>query len=1155
MKSIYSFRNFALFSCPLCEENDDATECQLWLHNEKPLTNSSIACKNIDPEGIFPDYVKGHTGKDIWWNRRYQLDSLGQEKLDELIALTTEATQGRGFQPSGKTQQVSGETLSFVETDLRDSAIRTMAAAAPLHNVSGVKKDLLRRGLTEEQIKSHPFVDPYHASAQIPATMGQDFPGFDEFSDVMFFINRFWQTVKSAFATGKKQFSNNSKYYFIPAYNFDGKVHGGQLGLNPQFRGRTNDKGETLGKYIHPGDQEFQNKKWSFRSPEFNEIPLTMLRGKGNVVILSEGILKPLVAHERLGRRVHIMGAAGGNFVNSRQNFEYNLTMLREFEGVDTVLFAVDKSWYSNNKKNVRVNVCRTLAICEEMGFTAQVLDYGQAEGKAEDIDVAPVSDILEHLKPYQKGTTDLLESIVLGSILPAPKSLSFNIKETIPVTSTDSYEQILDFYNRTDKKVLFDLRPMGAGKSHIVPDVSPAAPGGRVFYISQSPRMAPTVRIHEEFTPMPSRHAGLVQQEGRVNVLGEPLYLLPKASDSSKEHVGATCATPELFSKISSYGIHGSKICQSCPFFATCKDGGGEYNYLEQKKAAMGSSKVITAIDALNPDALTPDDTVIIDEVVSSVPFVMTTSFRFAHIRHWIDELNRQAPGLNLSFSEGKISYDWTLSSLMSVATVLDKKLAKKVEARISTGMHIGSTVPALCGEWIKSLSSGDAKVTWGSDSLTVQYRTTKVERIVAAAGKVVLLDATSSPTVLAHQYGINPEDVEVITCDDRATDSVEVTIMRTEGFNSRAGATSRQSLGAAVRNYFTENYGDRVGFATHREYAKTGDVIFFSDSRGSNRMTDKEHLVILGLPNPSLQATQLEYDLLADKMPGMTFNDYYSYKAHAELKQTIGRLRGFRRQQHLHAWVVANVAVDQLVKEGYKVNSRYADWLVGCETNANSQRTLGTIKAVIEAIKSNAGDTLAEICKRIAVRKDSVERTLKRIGLTFEALTSCCTQVIQPGKWSEYFPQDIVDAASQATEAGEDLDLSQFPVVSVVHAAKQLSEGFWPRGCNRQAVQSIQQAIAKLLGVRHEIEVWKPRVQNKILPSIAKLCNPSDSPQHIMSSNIFEHLRPFVPPDLLPKLELIDIIEFFSALEPEDPTESINHVSIGGNLSAIVG
>jgi hypothetical protein len=1124
------FRNFHQHECPICEENKQGADCQLQYSEYSPRFKSKIRCHNAGHITSFPDWidpVKGDSGGG--WSPPFRIIDLTPELQEHLFSISTKQEGGTGFSYKKQGQKRKGLSPNtfFIPTAERDFAIRSLYAVTQMHPLHSVHVDLTRRGLTPEQIKKHPFLSPYNAANNMDRV---GFKGFKRDSVIGQFIRHYWDKAQQAYIEGPRRHSCKYNYYFIPAYNFAGQVHGGQLALDPDFREKQKDK--NFAKYVAVTDTQIGNSIYSAKTEEYNEAPLTLLRATkpSNVVLLCEGMLKPIVAYERLGCEYHVMGAVGGQFLLSRENYEANLTLLREREDVDTVLFAVDKNWANENKGNVHSAVARALMVAEELGFKVQILDFGQALGAKDDVDTANPEEIKAAIEPFIASPKELLENLVLSSILPAPKNLAYTIEELIPLTTITEQDEALPYYEN-EAKVVFDLRPMGAGKSHLVPSVRPAKPEGRVFYVAQSPRMAPTPEIHNDFVQMPSRHGGLIPQAGRTNVVGDPLLLRAKPMDDLKQLTGATCAIPEVHASAAKLGIHGSTVCRSCPHFSGCKKGEGEFTYLYDKKNALTSTKIITAIDALNPASLTDADTIIIDEVVASVPFVATNMFKVLHVRSYIQEINKIAAGMDLTLSGYKLTYKLPTAALLSAAKTLDMSYTKRIEGQLGAGVP-ANTMPARVEAWIKSMLEPNAVFDTVGDCLVIQHRTMKIRDLVEAAGKVVLLDATSSPTVLAAQYGLDPDDCVAFTQHDKATQSVSIAVLRTEGFNARTESGARKTLGADLRTFFTTKYGDDVGFASHREYSKPGDVIFFSDSRGSNTMLAKSHLVIQGMPNPSLLATRTEFNLISDCLPGMDFDTYYNYKAHAELKQTIGRLRGFRRDVPLRAWVVANVQLTTLSNEGYKVEYRYADFFIGSKSNTNSQRTFKVVDRIIEAVKASAGDTLASICKYLAMRKDTVERTLARMGITFDTIVQACTRVITPGLWANYFPPTIVSAAKLAVEMDTELDLTQFDSEDVVVAAEALAKGHWPTGAKRLDVQKIQEAMGILAGTRHT-QQWEDRVKTKVLVGIERLCHSMNTGV----SNALRAVRKYADDRLLTDLDEWSTIEAWLADEAAQP------------------
>jgi hypothetical protein len=1141
------YYNWGENDCPICEDNKAGSDCQFQLDQNKRYTSSKLKCHNATTDTEVPDYINPIGEFRAGWSTTYSFKHLTEEMITEFLSLSVGVHKSgfSGFKTDRSGKKIAVDNSLHLSTAERDAGLREMSRSSLLHPIHSLRLDLQRRGLTDKQIDSHCFISPSNAPVNLRIKLGHKFPGFKEESAVGKVVQYFWPAVKTAFIDRgeEKELESHYNYYFIPAYNFDGQVHGGQLGLDPDARAKgvnisKNKKSGKAPKYIAITETKVDGEIYSTRTAEYNEAPLTLLRAKtsSNVLILSEGILKPLVAYERLDQKYHVMGAIGGLFTSSPQNYVANLTLLREREGVNTVVFAVDKCWMDPAKVNVRAAVARALTLAKEMGFSVNTLDFGQAAGDADDIDTAPVDLIHEHIEPYITEKRNLLEDIMLTSVLPAPKDLSFSISETIPVKMLESQQEVLDWY-ASDTKVKFDLRPMGSGKSHIVPSLLPAGEGGKVYYVSSSPRMVPTPEIHNKFIPMPSCHSGLVEQKGRINAVGEPLSLRPKPTDDPSTYVGATCAKPEAVAAASRLGLHGNSVCKTCEFADGCRSGDGPYTYLYDKKVAMSASHIRTSIDGLNPDAVTENDTIVIDEVTASVPFVEISQFSSLQVRSYLDQMNQNFKGLNVSFSsDGVITHDLSHGALISAAVALDMKLAKRIDGQLSSGVPV-TAVAALAEKFVRACTQEGSRISVDYSGVTVMHRTNKVKNLVAAAGKVILSDATASPTILAAQYGIDPKQCSAITMFDKAIKSVKVIAHRAEGLNSRANSSARETLCTKIRSTFDALCGDKVGYISHGEYAKPGDIRFFSDHRGSNMFKDKKAVVIFGLPNPSVIAMQIEFDLLSTSLPEITFQDYYNYKTHGETKQCIGRTRGYQREdEELEVHIVANVHLTQLEKEGYSVEYKSADLEFDCKTNTNSAKSLATLTTIFEGIRSNACDSLAALCKKMGWNRYAIERTLRRIGLDFSYIHAAATTPIKPGNWDNSFPQPIVEAAKKCVVDDIPLDLDVFPVEMVVRAARSLSTGLWPSGAKREHVQKIQLAFGVLAGAR-QTDTWATRLKEKVLPGLRQLCPMGQ----IVIDDIGETLKGLASGQALTNIQSMLIMKGMTAMEVKEYFDAI--------------
>ena len=152
--------------------------------------------------------------------------------------------------------------------------------------------DLLRRGLSAATISTFRSVEP-------------------------------WQTLAQAIAPNTPGISSNGRKiatpysgYLVPARDLEGRDMAYQIRNREQAKDAP--KYPWLSTYSHPA--HLQN----------GELPLTYIPGAGSTVNLAEGLLKPIVAAERLDQS--FIGAAGGMFASSPQQFEQWVNALNPAE-------------------------------------------------------------------------------------------------------------------------------------------------------------------------------------------------------------------------------------------------------------------------------------------------------------------------------------------------------------------------------------------------------------------------------------------------------------------------------------------------------------------------------------------------------------------------------------------------------------------------------------------------------------------------------------------------------------------------------------------------------------------------------------------------------------------------------------------------------
>lgn len=130
---------------------------------------------------------------------------------------------------------------------------------------------------------------------------------------------------------------------------------------------------------------------------------------KFNRIGLAEGFLKPAIAAERLGHP--FIGAAGGNFAGSPQQFKAAVEALSRDESIEIVLYP-DGGGIKARSRNVHSAWRAIAGLCKVFGYSLKVAWWGQVEKGGTDVDEAPLAAIQD----ARLISADELLSMVVGA-------------------------------------------------------------------------------------------------------------------------------------------------------------------------------------------------------------------------------------------------------------------------------------------------------------------------------------------------------------------------------------------------------------------------------------------------------------------------------------------------------------------------------------------------------------------------------------------------------------------------------------------------------------------------------------------------------------------------------------------------------------------
>ncbi len=154
--------------------------------------------------------------------------------------------------------------------------------------------------------------------------------------------------------------------FLVPVYDIHGRILGMQLRLD------------------NTDDNQYRWLKWEHSSKLPNgEMPITVarpLKREAEGIGVIEGILKPDIASQLSG--IVFIGAAGGNFSASQEQFKQALAHLDQELNTKTVRIFPDAGGVSN--PHVYHRDCETIRLIQSWGYEVEVGDWGQFHDKSQ---------------------------------------------------------------------------------------------------------------------------------------------------------------------------------------------------------------------------------------------------------------------------------------------------------------------------------------------------------------------------------------------------------------------------------------------------------------------------------------------------------------------------------------------------------------------------------------------------------------------------------------------------------------------------------------------------------------------------------------------------------------------------------------------------
>lgn len=337
--------------CPVC--NGNSGHCKY-----NPL-KSLFLCHNFDVD--VPGYKFIKKTKDSHWSIFVPESDFKGVPDSAILAEREERRLEREWLRKQQQALSLSDTDRHIEyTKLKDQLYLTVRD----------KTDLLKRGLTDEQIKKEGFVS------------------VKQFQKLREYINPNLAGVNVA----GKGLTNSCEGLLCFTKNPTGEITGYQI--------RNADK-TVSNKYVWASSKANNNRNVgaTVHLKETGELPLTceFENPEDRMLRLCEGILKPKIA--AILRNQNFIGASGGNFAASFETFK---SYIEQFNPNKTIIICPDKNTLYNSQ--VLNQWRKTRDFLDGLGFSVYVEIWEDSDKY--DVDEYPVGNITE-LIPYTDWDTD----------------------------------------------------------------------------------------------------------------------------------------------------------------------------------------------------------------------------------------------------------------------------------------------------------------------------------------------------------------------------------------------------------------------------------------------------------------------------------------------------------------------------------------------------------------------------------------------------------------------------------------------------------------------------------------------------------------------------------------------------------------------------
>jgi DNA polymerase III delta prime subunit len=826
------------------------------------------------------------------------------------------------------------------------------------------KRDLLKRGLTEEQIASHAF-------GSLVQYREYGIKGIPGFLDNGSYVG----------ASG----------LLCPIYNLDGNIQG--------FQVKTNIQGA---KYTWTTTKEGENQIERTKDLKSGETPITFINKGTKQIGICEGVLKPIIAAERLG--ISMIGAAGGHFNSSKMQLQ---AIVDANPDAEFILFP-DKNSISN--VSVRANLKTTIDIL--LGMTKMI-------GVAYDGNLD--CDEVDCISVYTVITADrFLASMPKDSdLVPLGDELSGTVRYTnkAGVSLEDTLGRMISLARQQGFKHILFNAPPGAGKTHAVANYISKNKSSDILYYAKS-QHAPDHSLLRELPRTPRRNTKL-----RANEF---------TSFSMTEN---NCHWTDKFTALYNSGVNPKDLCQSCPFVNKCaKEGGDGYGFKKQFQNALKHSKLLTTVPGFQVKHFEnrKEEVLGFYEEAGVLPWSLDTkitAFNIAsqltiltqlqgqqtnQIKAFITTLQTWFNVTLPSLAEGKkygVDVKELYDSLADLAGFdtdeLSTQITNRVDSLNSVELLKGEdTASRMLASWLPEFFgfiNGDFKsvFTYQEGCFLMKSINDNMLACIARQNINIYMDATLSKGELSLLLSVGSDEILELRVKDEDYSNIKFTQIQMNGNNlTEDGSDMVQEMIRNLQGFNPDKTFGLIDTTGRRNVLQTWDksptLGHYSDARGSNAFQTKDVIIAIGDPRRHIGAELARFCLLTKTIVSYqdsAFKAFLNDANAAEMVQEIGRLRSERRSdQNLEFILFSNklvsypgITFDVKQPESFGLEvKRRGDLLWEAVkaklTDFYNQGIKPTQRAIAAAVNCTE-QTIRNLCKRMAVAWGSLVKNLSSL------------------------------------------------------------------------------------------------------------------------------------------------------------------------------